>query len=146
MTDLLELLNAGERNISRLTDPTELRGAAARVLEFARSRGVTSLHAASPAAERVVGAALVSAPDGMDVLLSTQQLTAPVALVVDVNLASGTAVAHAARRVRRAGVDHVLAAVLHQLTPSTPGPQDCYVDELVVLDDHRGLTGHANNK
>jgi hypothetical protein len=138
MTDLLGLLNVGEQNISRLADPTALRHAAAQVVEFARSRGVTSIYAASPAAERVVGAALVTGPQEVEGPKARASDAKPVALVVDVNLASGTALAHAARRVRRAGVDHVLAAVLHQLTPKTPGPEDCFVDELVVLGSGSG--------
>jgi hypothetical protein len=134
MADLLELMTTGERNISQLTDPAALRNAATKVLEFAQARGVTSLLAASPAAERVVGAALVTRPEGLDMTAQVAAL-GPITLVVDVNLASGTAVAHAARRARRAGAGQVLAAVLHQLTHIPPAARDCLVDELVVLDE-----------
>ena len=141
MSDLLDAVEAAQENIQRLADPVELRNAAGQVVEFARSSGVRSVMAASPAAERLVGALLSSGEDLVG-LTGCASATSAV-LLVDVNLASGTALAQAARCVREAGAVRVLAVVLHQLTATTAGAADCGVDVLNVLDprDPRPIAG-----
>jgi hypothetical protein len=132
MSDLLDAVEAAQQNIQRLADPVELQNVAGQLVEFARSSGARSVMAASPAAERLVGALLSSGDEFVGV---TRCLSAadPV-LLVDVNLASGTSLAQAARLVRESGAVRVLAIVLHQLTAATAGAADCGVDVLNVLD------------
>jgi hypothetical protein len=131
---LLELLAAGERNVDVLSDAGHLREAAGQVAASAVAHGATHLVAASPAAERVVGAALLMSPR-LRALMYTQgdvDLSGEAVLVVDVNLASGTAIAHAARRARQGGATHVRGAVLHALWDAV-GPQECGLDGLEIL-------------
>jgi phosphoribosylpyrophosphate synthetase len=54
-------------------------------------------------------------------------------LIVDVNLASGTTVAQAARHARSLGARRIHAVVLHQLTAVAAQAADCGVDVLDVL-------------
>ena len=63
MTDLLEMINLGNRNIDQLSEPSELRAAAEQVTEVASDFGTSTLMAASSAAERIVGAAIVGHAD-----------------------------------------------------------------------------------
>jgi phosphoribosylpyrophosphate synthetase len=135
MSELLDLLRVSQRNISQLAEPAALQGLAERVVEFARARRVTSLLAASPVAERLVGAVLVAKP-GAGAEQHDHETGDAVVLLVDVNLASGTSLSRAARRARRDGADRVLAVVLHRLAESQLDADDYGVDELVVLDDH----------
>jgi orotate phosphoribosyltransferase len=133
MGSLLGLLTTGERNVEALADPGALRWVAQHISALARERGITDLVAASPAAERIVGAALVMAAK-----MSQQSGASGVGesgqavLVVDVNLASGTAMAEAARRLRQRGAGHVDGVVLHLLGEAV-GPQECGLDTLEVL-------------
>jgi hypothetical protein len=132
MSDLLDAVEAAQENVQRLADPTELRYATEQVEEFARSCGARSVVAASPAAERLVGALLASSVELVGLLANCTTATDPV-LIVDVNLASGTSVAQAARHARRAGARQVVAVVLHQITAATADANDCGVDTLNVL-------------
>lgn len=132
MNDLLEAVDAAHSNIERLADPGALRAATEQVMAFARQCGARSVLAASPVAERLVGALLTSS-SGL-VGLSPQAAEASLSvLIVDINLASGTTVAQAARRARIAGARHVNAVVLHQLTAVAAQAADCGVDALSVL-------------
>jgi hypothetical protein len=135
VTDLLELISAGGKNVDRLSRPRELRAAAERVADVAAARGVSTLLAASAAAERVVGAALVERAGLRGLHSGDQPEHAPV-LVVDVNLASGTALARAARRARQSGAERVVAVVFHQLAMNSPDARTCGVDELVILETY----------
>lgn len=131
MGDLLAAVGTAQTNIDRLAQPTELRAAAKRVAELAESCGALTVLAASPVAERLVGAVL-QASTSLRSLSRYSHIDGKV-LVIDVNLASGTAVAQAARIAREAGAAHVDAAVLYQLTPVTAQAADCGVDALTVL-------------
>ncbi len=134
MGRLLDMLAAGERNVNELSDPQHLREAAEQVAASASAHGAIHLVAASPAAERVVGAALLMSPR-LRALMYDQgdlDISGEAVLVVDVNLASGTSLAHAARRARRAGAVQVQGAVLHAL-PYAVGPGECGLDGLEIL-------------
>lgn len=129
MTDLLAAVGRAQSNIDRLAVPEEFRSAVELVMEFARQCGAHSLLAASPVAERLVGALMVES-DWFAMMPA--QAEADV-LIIDVNLASGTAVANAARVARHAGARQVHAAVLFQLTEEAAGAADCGVDDLAIL-------------
>lgn len=133
MSSLLEAMAAGQRHVSELADPVHLRRAAERITAVAEARGATRLLAASSAGERVVGAALLMSPR-LRALVCTEQnadASGEAVLVVDVNLASGTAIAHAARLARWAGARTVHGAVLHAL-PHAVGQRECGLDALEI--------------
>jgi hypothetical protein len=132
--DLLSVLVAGEHNVDVLADGRVLGSLARAVLEQARASGADVLVAASPSAERLVGAALMLAPDAVRGLRFEEWVsTEDVVLVIDVNLASGTAMATTARQVRRQGAQRVLGAVMHFLADSVPTARDCGLDLLSVF-------------
>jgi len=129
MADLLELLATGRRNVDALADPGAMQAAASQIGILAASRGINEVVAVSPVAEHVVAAALL--------MLSRQQAaTDPsrpsTVLLVDVNLASGTLMAEASRRVRLAGAEHVEGLVFHALDGAV-GRRECGLDRLEVL-------------
>ncbi|WBC01126.1 hypothetical protein [Micromonospora sp. WMMA1976] len=135
MSSLLDLVASSERYVNELSDGQKLRAAATRIVSVATSSGATHLLAASPAAERLVGAALLVSP-GLRALMYAQadmDVIGQQVLVVDVNLASGTGIANAARRARQAGARRVAAAALHAL-PSAVGPDECGVDSLEIVE------------
>lgn len=132
MSDLLDAVEAAQENIQRLSDPGELRNATDQVIEFAQACGARAVMAASPAAERLVGA-LLSSNTCLEAVSAGRSRTSDPVLIVDVNLASGTSLALAARRAREAGALRVLAVVLHQLTAATADATDCGVEEINVL-------------
>lgn len=132
--DMINAIHDAERNVDRLAEPQELRSAANQVVAFARARGATALLAASPSAERLLGATLVCADDLTGFPTESELLTGAPVLLLDVNLASGTALAHACRRARAAGAGQVIALVLHQLMSQSATAMDCDLDELTVLD------------
>lgn len=110
-----------------LAEPAVLRAYAESLLSYARDRRLTSLLAATPTAERLIGAALVL--DGDYTCAVAREGSAP-ALVVDINLASGTSLARAAERARRLGATRVDGVVLHWLGGVVPTPDECGVDHL----------------
>ncbi|MFJ3146454.1 phosphoribosyltransferase [Streptomyces halstedii] len=132
MSDLLDAVDTAHSNIERLTDPGALRDATEQVIAVARQCGAQAVLAASPVAERLVGALLSSCSDLVS--LSSQAAAASQnVLIVDVNLASGTTVAQAARHARSRGARRIHAVVLHQLTAVAAQAEDCGVDALDVL-------------
>jgi predicted phosphoribosyltransferase len=132
--DLLSLLAAGERNVDVLADGHALGLLAQAVLKHAQAEGADVLVAASPSAERIVGAALMLAPDRLRGLRSAEAVSDDdVVLLIDVNLASGTAMATTARRVRKLGARHVVGAVMHFLSERAPSARDCGLDMLSVF-------------
>jgi phosphoribosylpyrophosphate synthetase len=131
MTDLLDMLYAGRRNVEALSDPQVLVAVASQIGAFASSQGITNVCAASAAAERIVGAALVMLSQRQDGLVAGTVQSEAV-LLVDVNLASGTVLAEAAERARERGACQVQGLVLHALS-STVGPHECGLDGLQVL-------------
>lgn len=108
--DILELIQHGEQNVESHNYSDCLREAAQRFIgAYAPFEGF-SVVAASPQAERVLGAAMMLRPD-----LCAEGHGGTV--VLDVNIASGTLLARAARRLRDRGNEHVLVGVaLYSLT------------------------------
>jgi hypothetical protein len=132
--DLLSMLVEGEQNVDVLADGHALGSLAHAVLRQAQEGGAHVLVAASPSAERLVGAALMLAPDGLRGLRFEEPVSKDdVVLVIDVNLASGTAMATTARQVRRQGAQRVLGAVMHFLADTVPSARDCGLDLLSVF-------------
>ncbi|WP_159038153.1 phosphoribosyltransferase [Streptomyces sp. WM6386] len=132
MSDLLDAVDTAHSNIERLADPSSFRLATDQVMEVVRQCGAQSVLAASAAAERLVGA-LLSSCSHLVSLSSRSIETSSNVLIIDINLASGTTVAEAARRARGLGAQHVQAVVLHQVTAATVQATDCGVEALTVL-------------
>lgn len=126
--DILELIQRGEQNVESHNYSECLREAAERFLGAYASFEGFSVVAASPQAERVLGAAMMLRPDlragghGSTVLL-------------DVNIASGTLLARAARRLRERGNEQVLVAVaLYALTSDAHEWEMPEVNQVVIAD------------
>lgn len=125
--DILELIHHGEQNVERHNYSDYLREAAEKFLvAYAPFEGF-SVIAASPQAERVLGAAMMLRPglcaDGRG---ST--------IVLDVNIASGTLLARAARRLRDRGNEHILVGVaLFSLTPDIHEWEVPEVSQIVIV-------------
>jgi phosphoribosylpyrophosphate synthetase len=133
VADFRSFLQESTQNVDRLADPQNLRSAAERISQVAVEQGATYLLAASPEAERLVGAALLCSPNLRAVvqkLLVGQENDA--VMIVDVNLASGTSIARAARRARRSGAVQVVGTVLH-MADGAVGASECQVDRLTVI-------------
>ncbi len=125
--DMFEVLERGTRAVAEHDSYAALRQSAESVLEVLASRPAHGVIAASPAAERVLGAVMMLSPD---VLVGS----APNVVVFDVNFASGTTLARTADRLLRSGHDGMIVAVaIHALTEQTPASIEG-VDELVILD------------
>lgn len=131
---MIEAIRRAEHNVEHLAEPQQLRSAADQVAKFAVLHGATALLAASPSAERLLGAALVSSSELTGFSLEDPQPLRGRVLLLDVNLASGTALARASRRARLAGAGQVIAVVMHQLTDDPATASDCGVDALTVLE------------
>jgi hypothetical protein len=145
--DLLSVLVAGEHNVDVLADGRALGSLAQAVLEQAEQGGADVLVAASPSAERLVGAALMLAPDTLRGLRFAESVsTDDVVLVIDINLASGTAMATTARQVRRQGAQHVLGAVMHFLAENVPTAHDCGLDLLSLFGAPAGRVDHPSGQ
>jgi phosphoribosylpyrophosphate synthetase len=135
MAGLRDAFVAGRAQVDRLGDPSELLEAARQVAGLAQSSGASHLLAASPYAERIVGAAMLLDGANLHGALCANvghELTGRTVLIVDIMLASGTAMASAARTARRCGAARVDGAVFHLVTGAVR-PEDCGVDDLKVL-------------
>jgi hypothetical protein len=126
--DILELIQRGEKNVESHNYSDCLREAAERFLgAYAPFEGF-SVVAASPQAERVLGAAMMLRPD-----LCAEGHGSTI--VLDVNLASGTLLARAARRLRDRGNEHVLVGVaLYSLTSDAHEWEVPEVSQIVIAD------------
>lgn len=144
MSDLLAAVGMAQTNIDRLARPDELRAAVEQVTKVAHAFGAQTVLAASPVAERLVSAVILASDDLMG--LMDDRGTGSKVLIIDVNLASGTSVAKAARTARHAGADQIQAAVLHQVTDVAAVAADCGVDELVVLNKARADSWQAGGR
>ncbi len=133
--DILELIQRGEQNVALHNDSGCLREAAEKFLGAYTSFEGFSVVAASPQAERVLGAAMMLRPD-----LCAEGVGRTV--VLDVNIASGTLVARAARRLRERGNEHVLVAVaLYSLAADVHEWDVPEVSQVVIAG---GLDPHAS--
>lgn len=107
--DMLELLNKGTQTAASLDDAVCLQKAAEEFLGAYAAFDGYDVVAASSVAERVLGAAMMLRP-----ALSSAGRGRTV--IFDVNIASGTLMARAARRLRHAGnCEELVGIVLHSL-------------------------------
>src|SRR4051812_33857935 len=112
--DLVDLLNRGAETVASLDDVTCLQKAAEQFLGAYEMFNGYDVVAASAIAERVLGAAMMLNP-GIGV--GGQGRT----VIFDVNVASGTQLARAARRLRDLGnSDQLVGIALHALVDWRP--------------------------
>lgn len=108
--DLVELMRAGDMNVRAHDSSHSLADSARTFLECVAGWDEFTVEPASPAAERVLGAAMMLDP-------TIQGGRSPRTVVLDVNIASGTLVANAARRVRETvQPEWLIAVVINTLT------------------------------
>ncbi|VXC09767.1 hypothetical protein [Pseudoclavibacter sp. 8L] len=108
--DLVEVLRTGEDAIRGHDRSPQLTASARMFLDCVAGWEHFTVEAASPAAERVLGAAMMLEPQ-------LQGGRSARTVVLDVNIASGTLVANAARRVRDAiEPEWLIAVVINALT------------------------------
>lgn len=108
--DLVDLMRTGDSNVRAHNGSGELRASARLFLSCVEGWGDFTVEAASPAAERVLGAAMM-----LDSTIRGGRSTRTV--ILDVNIASGTLVANAARRVRdTVDTEWLIAVVINSLT------------------------------
>jgi hypothetical protein len=106
---LADALARGEVLLAELDDGVALERHATQLLRVLFDEPGAYLLAASPPAERLVGAALILAHGGVS---GWRPGPARTAVICDVMLASGDSLTRAAARVRRQGADRVVAVVL----------------------------------
>lgn len=108
--DLAELVRQGDRNVRAHDVPADLASSARAFLDCVAGWDAFTVEAASPAAERVLGAAMMLSPN-----LHAGRSSRTV--ILDVNISSGTLVANAARRIRdTTQAEWLIAVVLNSLT------------------------------
>lgn len=108
--DLVELMRAGDSNVRAHDSSHDLADSARTFLECVAGWDEFTVEAASPAAERVLGAAMMLDP----AIRGGRSIRT---VVLDVNIASGTLVASAARRVRESvQTEWLIAVVINNLT------------------------------
>lgn len=126
MIDMALAFAQADANYAELDSRAGLEHAAKALLTACGDLRGWQLVAASARAERVVGAAVMIDEDASTAAASR-------VVVVDVNIASGTLLARAGERARRAGAVEVVGVVLHALGAHPPAAEDCLVDELRVV-------------
>lgn len=108
--DLVELMLAGDRNVRAQDSANSLADAARSFLDCVAGWDEFTVEAASPAAERVLGAAMM-------INRGIRGGRSARTVVLDVNIASGTLIANAARRVRETvQPEWLIAVVINTLT------------------------------
>ena len=126
--DLLDVIEGGVTNVARHDQSSSLRLSAEAFLKVYDSYLGHSVVAASPQAERVLGAVMMLHPE---INASGYGPT----LIFDVNVASGTLMARAARRLRDKGNKSLLVGVaLHSLVGVRLDWDIDGLTELVVID------------
>lgn len=107
--DILDMIETGNANVALHDESRYLRSAAEAFLAVYDDHRGYSVVASSPQAERVLGAIMIMRPE---VNAAGQGKT----LILDVNVASGTLMARAARRLRDCGnASPLVGVVLHSL-------------------------------
>lgn len=126
--DLIDLLHAGADNVREHDRATELADSARAFLACVSEWENFTVEAASPAAERVLGAAMMIDP-------RLRGGRSKRTVILDVNIASGTLVANAARRVRDVvDPEWLLAVVINSLTAVDLRGSIEGVDSLLICD------------
>lgn len=132
MTGLLSAMSDGRANVQELDGAVSLRRHVDDLLMFRQTRFAgCGLYAATPHAERLIGAAMI-----LDPTIRADGIGDTV--IVGVNIASGTQIARAATRLRDSGNHGVLiGVVLNALIDDWHFDQDNWtvaeVDELLIL-------------
>lgn len=126
--DLIDLLHSGEENVRAHDQASRLRESARAFLMCVSGWEHFTVEAASPAAERVLGAAMMIDP-------RLQGGRSRRTVILDVNIASGTLVANAASRIRDVvEPEWLLAVVINSLTDIDLRWDIDGVDALLVCD------------
>lgn len=108
--DLVSLVQQGDTNVRAHNASGDLAASARLFLDCVAGWSAFTVEAASPAAERVLGAAMMLNPE-------LRGGRSKRTVILDVNLASGTLVANAARRVRETvDTEWLIAVVVNSLT------------------------------
>ena len=145
--DLVELMCDGDENVRAHDGSGTLAASARSFLSFVAGWDEFTVEAASPAAERVLGAAMM-----LDPRIRGGRSTHTV--ILDVNIASGTLVANAARRIRdTVQPKWLIAVVINSLTETDMRWNIDGVDSLFVCtpfsevseSSQRGQNGIAVN-
>jgi hypothetical protein len=141
--DILDVIIRGARSVADNDDSTSLRHSAEQFLRvYARFHGYRVV-AASPQAERVLGAAMMLSPEIRGGVYGHT-------VIFDVNIASGTLLARAARRLRDSGNrDRLVGIALHSLVGEARDWATADLSELVVADlvgSHSGLRKPAERR
>jgi hypothetical protein len=133
--DILDLLNQGDANIASHHWAGDLRAAAEAFLSAYDSHSGYSVVAASPQAERVLGAAMMLRPE----LEATGDGDT---VILDVNIASGTLLARAAKRLRDEGNSASLVGIaLYSLMDPEFAGRIEHLDHLVVMQSEDAASG-----
>ncbi|MEU4595622.1 hypothetical protein [Nocardia sp. NPDC023988] len=136
MTGLLDVMSLGAARVKELDDPILLKQWVEALLSIYRMQFTGySICAATPQSERLLGAAMM-----LDSTLRVD--AADNAMIVGVNIASGTQISRAAVRLREAGtrgklVAVALNAILPEWRSGAPGWSVPEVDELIILEAER---------
>lgn len=132
MAGLLDAMSLGAAKVKELDDPLLLRQCVEALLSIYRIKFAGySICAATPQSERVVGAAMMLDP-------TLRVGATDNAMIVGVNIASGTQILKAAVRLRECGIRGTLVAVaLNAILPEwrsgAPGWSVPEIEELIVL-------------
>jgi hypothetical protein len=130
--DMLELIRRGNDRVVVNNDHRSLKAAAAAMLDSFDEWSSFTVVAASPAGERLLGAAMMLQP-------SLKGGRSSRTVIVDINVASGTLIANAARRLRDdTVVERVVAIALHSLVAYDPRWSIEGVDSVLILDAQPG--------
>jgi hypothetical protein len=126
--DILEVLTRGSQNVESLDRACNVREAAQKLLTVLDDFPDYGVVPASPAADRVIGAAMM--------LRNSVHSNRNGSLIIfDINIASGTLMARAARRLRDAGNQNELVGVaLHAITPQEAGWRISGLDDLLLVE------------
>jgi hypothetical protein len=126
--DILELIDRGTANVALHDQSRRLRASAEAFLTVYDSYPGYSVVAASPQAERVLGAVMMLRPE-------VNATGHGRALIFDVNVASGTLIARLARRLRDTGNTNSLVGVaLHSLVGARLDLKIEGLTDLVIVD------------
>jgi hypothetical protein len=137
--DILDVLRHGAANTSAQADSTTLRACAEIFLDAYRPFIGYDVVAASPTAERVLGAAMMLRP-------TLKAIGAGPTVILDINIASGTLVARAARRLRDNGNSSTLVAVVLNALVETSRWDVPEIEQVVVADAVAVLAGRQETE
>jgi hypothetical protein len=134
MADVTSMLEAADRNVQRISTPSETQRAVDEIVKIAEHYHASTFVAASSAVRSI--AAIVTAAFTQVEHVTIDQPA--VTILLDVNFASGTEFSRAAAKARQDGARIVIGLALYCLASSGPTAKECGLDALVfVHDDER---------